>query len=395
MRDRTAAGLDGLSFFVANVQTGFGPFIAAYLASQAWTQGQIGLALSIGTATFMLAQVPCGALVDATRHKGRIAAFAVLAIVASAMLLALFPARLPVFMAEVLHGLASCILTPAIAALSLAAVGTAGHLFGERLGRNARFASIGSGLAAGLMGLVGYWISERAVFLLAAAMAAPALLALRMIRVGRLVQAGRDAPQPLLPVLLDRRLLIFALCCFGFHLANAAMFPLAAVEVTRQSGSVGQLVIAACLVVPQALVALLSPWVGRFAEARGRRPILLLGFAAIPLRAALFALVHQSGLVVAVQALDGISGAVFGVLLPLVVSDITRGSGRFNLSMGIIGLAIGGGATLSTEIAGLVADRFHTDGAFVALAGVGSVVLLLLWLWMPETRPANAPEPPK
>jgi MFS family permease len=384
-RDRTAAGLDGLSFFVANVQTGFGPFIAAYLASQAWTQGQIGLALSIGTATFMLAQVPCGALVDATRYKGRVAAFAVLAIVASALLLALFPARLPVFMAEVLHGLASCILTPAIAALSLAAVGTAGHLFGERLGRNARFASIGSGLAAAMMGLVGYWVSERAVFLLAAALAAPALLSLRMIR-GGAVTSARGKPQPLGPVLLDRRLLIFALCCSGFHLANAAMFPLAAVEVTHQSGSVGQLVIAACLVIPQALVALLSPWVGRFAEQRGRRPILLLGFAAIPLRAILFAFVHQSGLVIAVQALDGVSGAVFGVLLPLVVSDITKGTGRFNLSMGVVGLAIGGGATLSTEMAGVIAERFQTDIAFGALAAVGAVVFLLLWWWMPETR---------
>ncbi len=374
-----------MNFFVANVQTGFGPFIAAYLASQAWTQGQIGLALSIGTATFMLAQVPCGALVDATRYKGRVAGFAVLAIVAAALLLAVFPARLPVFLAEILHGLASCILTPAIAALSLAAVGGAGHLFGERLGRNARFASIGSGLAAGLMGLVGYWVSERAVFLLAAALAAPALLTLRMIRVGA-VAAARAKPQPLGPVLLDRRLLIFALCCAGFHLANAAMFPLAAVEVTHQSGSVGQLVIAACLVIPQALVALLSPWVGRFAERRGRRPILLIGFAAIPARALLFAFVHHPVLVVVVQALDGVSGAVFGVLLPLVVSDITAGTGRFNLSMGVIGLAIGGGATLSTELAGEIAQQFHTDAAFEALATVGVMIFLLLWWGMPETK---------
>ncbi len=392
-RDSTGLGLDGLSFFVANVQTGFGPFIAAYLAAQAWTQGQIGLALSIGTVTFMVAQVPCGALVDASRNKARITAFAVIAIVASALLLAGFPARLPVFVAEVLHGLASCILTPAIAALSLAAVGGAGgHRFGERLGRNARFASIGSGVAAAAMGGVGYYVSERAVFFLAAALALPALLALRLVRVGR-VEMVRERTQRLGPALLDRRLLIFAACCALFHLANAAMFPLAAVEVTRQAKSVGELVIAACLVLPQGLVALLSPWVGRVAERWGRRPILLLGFAALPLRGALFAVISQPFLIVAVQALDGVSGAVFGVLLPLVVADITRGTGRFNLCMGAIGLAIGLGATLSTEIAGLVADRYHTPVAFMALAAVGVAGFLLLAGCLPETRPPGASDP--
>lgn len=388
-RDRTGAGLDGLSFFVANVQTGFGPFIAAYLAAQAWTQVQIGLALSIGTITFMLAQVPCGALVDASNNKARVTAFAVLAIVASALLLAIFPARLPVFAAEVLHGLASCILTPAIAALSLAAVGgVGGHLFGERLGRNARFASIGSGVAAAMMGAVGYYVSERAVFFLAAAMALPALYALRFVRAGRVITI-REKPQKLGPALLDRRLLIFAACCALFHLANAAMFPLAAVEVTRQARGIGELIIAACLVLPQCLVALLSPWAGRVAEQWGRRPILLLGFAALPIRGILFAVVKEPDLVVAVQILDGASAAVFGVLLPLVIADITRGTGRFNLCMGVVGLAIGAGATASTALAGLLADRYTTSLAFAALACVGAVAFLLLLVCLPETRPAN------
>ena len=165
------------------MQTGFGPFIAAYLASQAWTQGQIGLALSIGTVTFMAGQVPCGALVDAARRKRPVAAAAVFAIVASALMLALLPERLPVYLAEILHGLASCVLTPVIAALSLAAAGASGAVFGVRLGRNARYASIGSGVAAAMMGATGYYVSEQSVFLLAAVMAIPALYTLRMIQV--------------------------------------------------------------------------------------------------------------------------------------------------------------------------------------------------------------------
>lgn len=381
--------MDGLSFFVANVQTGFGPFIAAYLASQAWTQGQIGQALSIGTITFMVAQLPAGAMVDAARHKRRIAAFAVFAIVGSALLLALLPARVPVYAAEVLHGLASCLLTPAIAALSLAA--GAGAVFGVRLGRNARFASIGSGVAAALMGATGYYVSERSVFLLAAALAVPALLTLRLIQVdGRATPSAGLALRPMLAALTNRRLLLFALCCAGFHLANAGMFTLAAVEVTRQAGSKGQLVIAACLVVPQVLVASISPWVGHLAELWGRRPVLLVGFAAVPLRGALFAVVTDPTLVIVVQALDGVSAAIFGVMLPLVISDITGGPGRFNLSMGGVGLAIGAGAALSTELAGLVADAYHAQTAFLALSAAGALAFLVLLAFLPETRPARS-----
>ena len=164
------------------------------------------------------------------------------------------------------------------------------------------------------------------------------------------------------------------------------MFPLAAVEVTRQTGRTGQLVIAACLVVPQVLVALTSPWVGHLAERWGRRPVLLLGFAAVPLRGLLFATVTDPAGVVAVQALDGLSGAVFGVMLPLVVADITGNTGRFNLSMGAVGLAIGGGAALSTELAGLIADRYHNDAAFLALAAAGALAVAILFIFLPETQ---------
>ena len=391
-RDRSSAGLDWLNFFVANVQTGFGPFIAAYLASQAWTQGQIGLALSIGTLTTMMVQVPAGALVDAVRDKRRLATLAVAAIAGAALMLAAFPDRLPVWLAEVLHGVASCLLGPVIAVMSMAVADARGQAFGERLGRNARFASIGSGVAAGLMGAVGYWVSEQSVFVLAAALVVPAFVALRLIRPGAVHALARQPGVRLGVLLTDRRLLLFAACCAGFHLANAAMFPLAAVEVTRQAGGrTGELVIAACLIGPQLLVAAVSPAVGRAAERWGRRRVLLIGFAAVPLRAGLFALTVQPEAVVAIQALDGVSGAVFGVMLPLVVADITRGSGRFNLAMGAIGLAIAGAAAASTEMAGLLTDWAGRRAAFAALAGAGIAAFLLLWSALPETRVASRP----
>ena len=177
---RSLRGLDWLNFFVANFQTGFGPFISVYLTGVGWTQGAIGAALSAGTVAGMVSQVPGGILVDAVRSKRAAAAVAIMAIMASALLIALWPALLPIASAEILHAFASSVLGPAIAALSLALVGHAA--LGERLGRNARYLAIGNAFAAGLMGTFGYYVGERAVFLLTAALGIPALAAIEMIR---------------------------------------------------------------------------------------------------------------------------------------------------------------------------------------------------------------------
>src|SRR5205085_2872611 len=137
-----------------------------------------------------------------------------------------------------------------------------------------------------------------------------------------------------------------------FHLANAAMLPLLGGTVTKRSTDWAAVLIAACIVVPQIVVALTSPWVGRMAEQWGRRPLLIIGFAALPIRALLFSVVSSPYLLVPIQMLDGVSAAIFGVLLPLVIADATRGTGRFNLSQGIVGSAAGIGASLSTLLAG-------------------------------------------
>src|SRR6202043_4194555 len=96
----------------------------------------------------------------------------------------------------------------------------------------------------------------------------------------------------------------------------------------------------------------LSPWVGTRAQIWGRRPLLLIGFAALPLRGILFASVTNPSLLLAVQLLDGVTAAVFAVMVPLVVADLTRGTGRFNLGQGILGTATGIGASLSATLGG-------------------------------------------
>jgi MFS family permease len=383
--------LDLVNFFVADVQTGFGPFVAVYLTSQKWTQVEIGFALTLGTMTSLVGQLPAGALVDAMRNKRTAASGALIGIIAAALLLAIEPAQLPVLLAQVLHGFASCVITPAIAAISLRLAGHAA--LGERLGRNARYSSIGNGLAAAVMGVTGAYLSSRFVFILTAALCAPALVALWSIGPGPHARAQTTSHvmdiSGLRRLLADRRLLIFGVCVMLFHLSNAAMLPLAAAAVTMRAGHFANLIIAACIVVPQMVVALLSPWVGRAAAKIGRKRLMLLGWGALPLRGLLLAVLPGSWPLVMGQAVSGVSAAVFGVLLPLLAADLTLGTAHFNLCMGILGLALYLGAAISTTMSGEIADAAGTEVAFLVLAGIGLVGFMVVWLVMPETRPTR------
>jgi MFS family permease len=387
-------GLDWFVFFLADVQTGFGPFIAVYLTTQKWTQVEIGFVLSIGGMIGLLGQMPGGAIVDAARSERVVAGFAVTAIGTAALAYAVWPIFPVVTAAAILHALASCVLGPAIAAISLGLVGPLA--MGERLGRNARFASLGNGSAAALMGACGYLLSSRSVFLVTFILAIPTLLALSRIREREIdiVQAHGAIPREVpdekatsvFSLIRRRPLLIFAASVLLLQLANAAMLPLMAGVVTTRSSQWAPVLIAACIIVPQAIVALASPSVGRKAQQWGRRPLLLLGFGALAIRGVLFATVTDPYLLVAVQVFDGITAAVFSVMVPLIVADVAFGTGHFNLAQGIVGTATGIGASLSTVLAGYVSDKLGSSTAFLGLAGVAAIGLLMIWLIMPETR---------
>jgi hypothetical protein len=265
----------------------------------------------------------------------------------------------------------------------------------ERLGRNARFASIGAAVAAAGMGAAGYLISNQAVFFVTAALCLPTLVSLWLIGAGQVdperAHGGKAARHPGDPtatfrsLLRNRPLMIFAGCVALFHLANAAMLPLTASVITMRSSDWAVALVGACILAPQLVVAAFAPWVGRQAVLRGRLPLLLLGFGALPVRGVLLAFVQTPEMLVAVQLLDGISAAVLGVLVPLIAADVTRGTGHFNLAQGVTGTAVGIGASLSTTLAGYAWDYFGIVPAFLGLAGVAAAGFIVVLAFMPET----------
>jgi len=157
-------GLEALNFFVSALQTGFGPFVSVWLFNRGWSDTDVGVALSVGTIAALIAQLPGGVLVDAIHRKRNAAAAALAGLACGALAMAATPTTATVWTAEILHGAASAVIGPAIAALTLS---LSGHdAFSERLGGNARYASLGSALAAVSFGVVSTYLGDRGIIIL-------------------------------------------------------------------------------------------------------------------------------------------------------------------------------------------------------------------------------------
>ncbi len=390
---QTLRGLDWLNFFLADVQTGVGPFLAIYLAGYKWNEESVGLALTVGGIAGILMQTPAGALVDRLRSKRALIAVGIVALMAGALLIAFLPTFWSVMSAQVLIGGTSSIFGPAICAVSLGIVGH--RLFDRRQGRNQTFNSAGNVVAALSMGLLGYFISNRSIFFFVSICALPTILALLIVRPDE-IDYGRargakegdedGKPAETRALLKDRPLLIFLVCAVMFHFANAAMLPLLGEMLAKGKGRSSMLFMSACVLTTQLVITSLASWSGRKAGSWGRKPLLLIAFGVLPVRAVLYTLTGNTVALVSIQILDGVGAGIFGVVSVLVIADLTQGSGRFNLTLGAIGTAVGIGASLSQVIAGSIVRHFGYNTGFLFLATVAAVALGILYFFMPETR---------
>jgi MFS family permease len=387
--------LDWLNFFLAALLMGFGPFVAISLADRGWTPANVGLVLTASGVAGLLTQVPAGELIDAITSRRALVGLGIVALMSAVLMLGQRPDFPSVFAAAIVQGAAGSVLGPGIAAISLGLVGH--EALAQRLGRNQRFASMGSLAAAGILGAVGYAASTRDFFIVTTALGLPVLVMLFSIRAAD-IHYGRSCCAPphhskrlrrMRRVLLfkDRRVLIFAGCLFLFQLANASILPLIGETLVHVEGRRSSLVISALIVVPQIVVALLAPWAGRAADSWGRRPLLLLGFGVVPIRALFFTLTTDPAILVVIQVLDGVSGATLGVLTTLMIADLTQETGRFNLAQGLVGTLAGIGASLSVFISGLVVAKFGVTSGFIGVTAVAVSAVAILWVFLPETKP--------
>jgi MFS family permease len=390
---RSLHGLDWLNFFLADVQAGIGPFLAIYLAGYGWNEQSVGFALTVGGVAGILTQTPAGALVDSLHSKRALITSGIISLAFGALLIALVPAFYPILAAQILIGGTSSIFAPAICAVSLGIVGRS--FFDTRQGRNQTFNSAGNVVAALSMGFLGYFISNRSIFFFVMLCALPAILSLLLIRPeeidyetarGGSKDGGKKKVSGVRVLLQERPLIIFLLCAVLFHFANAAMLPLLGEMLSKGQGRSSMMFMSGCVVTTQLVITCIASWSGRTASVWGRKPLLLVAFGVLPVRAVLYTLTHNATALIAIQFLDGAGAGIFGVVSVLVIADLTQGTGRFNATLGAIGAAVGIGASLSQVIAGTIVHHFGSNAGFLFLATIALAALLILSLFMPETR---------
>jgi MFS family permease len=184
----------------------------------------------------------------------------------------------------------------------------------------------------------------------------------------------------------DRRILIFTASVVLFHFANAAMLPLVGELLSKGKDGASSMYMSACIVAAQLVMIPVAILTGKLADPWGRKPLFLTGFAVLALRGVLYTLGKGAVYLIAVQSLDGVGAAIFGVLWVIIISDLARGTGRFNLLQGAIQAALGLGAFLSNFLAGFVVKSLGHNAGFLGLAGIASIGLVFFALFMPETK---------
>ena len=384
--------LEWLNFFLADVQTGLGPFLAAYLASSGWNPGRVGYALTFGGLVTVALQTPAGAVIDAVHRKRALLAVSLGVLVAGAFLLMGRLSTVSVYSAQFLIGGSGAFLAPTVAAITLGIVGAGA--FDKQFGKNQAFNSAGNVFTALLIAYVSYKLGYHAIFVIAALLAIPASVSLFAVDAkqidyararGSIQQQSQMKTEGLSSLLKDRVLLCFLATAFLFHLANAAMLPQLGEMLSKGSPKAAAPFMSACIIVTQLVIAVSAAWIGKRAATKGRKSLLLLGFGVLPIRGVLYTLTHAAGALIAIQTLDGVANAIFGIVSILVVKDRTQGTGRFNIAAGSLATMVGIGAAASTSLGGMLIQHAGYRASFLGLAGIAVLAFALLWFSVPET----------
>lgn len=392
--------LDALNFFLADVRDGLGPYLAIYLLvvrgpSHGWNEATVGMVLTVAGIVGLLSQTPAGGLIDRARNKPHVVIVAALLVTLSSLSLPIVSGFTMVAITQSIAAAAGALFAPAISAITLGLVGP--KMFAKRVGRNEAFNHAGNAVSAALAGVLAWRFGPVVVFWLMAGLTVASIVVSMRIDnkdidnavargLDREPEDGCEEPSGWKTLLENRALMIFALTAFTFHLSNAAMLTSVSQLLGRTLGTdKATSLTAACIVAAQLVMVPVAIVVGRNTERWGTKPIFLVAFGFLAARGALYTVSSDPWWLVGVQALDGIGAGIFGALFPVIVADLTKGSGRFNVSQGVVSGVFGLGAALSATLAGSIIVWAGYTASFLTLAGIAAAGFVLYLIAMPET----------
>ena len=397
-----AAHLALINFFTGDIQGGLGPFLATWLAANGhWGPARVGsVTTAIGLFALML-NGPAGALVDHTSYPRLQLGLACGAILAGTLLIVPAHTMPWVLASQCLTGAGGALLLPALTLLTLGIVGK--RNFPRQQGRNQAFNHAGIVFAALLIGVGGRFLGLAAPFWVFGSMAFAAIIAVIITPLhafnGRRAHGWAESEpdhiehrSTMREVLSNPRLLLLAAALALFNLANGYMLSLVGQRLVA-SGHDATGWIAVYVIVAQFTMIPVALWAGSRADQAGRRRLLLIACLALPLRALFCAFVTDPRALMAAEMLDGLSSGLIGVAVPLVVADLTWGSGRTQTALGALNSLQGLGGALSGLFGGMLVSLLNWNSAFLALA-VPAAAAALLALWLEESRDVTMPFPP-
>jgi len=375
-----------VNFFMADMQSGIGPFVGVFLLERGWAAGMIGTAMAMGNIAGMLMATPVGGCIDSSRYKRAWVIVPGIAVVAASSIILLWQNFWAVAASQIATSIAGAAIVPAVTGVTLGIVGQKG--FNRQNGRNQAFNHAGNMVGAAASGLLGWQFGYFAVFVLAALFGAITVACVLMIPSGSIddrrargVKEDDPESQPsgLTVLLRHKPLLVLGLALAIFHLGNAAIVPLYGMDATSGARVNGPGFVATIVVIAQGVMVIVSLVAMQIAEKRNYWLLLLVSFLVLPLRGILAFFLSGWWGVVPVEILDGVGIGLQGVAVPGMVARSLYGTGRVNLAQGAVITVQGAGAALSPALGGWIAQWVGFSPTFLVLGALG---LLAAGAWV-------------
>jgi predicted MFS family arabinose efflux permease len=393
---RSLRGLDIVNVFMADVKDGVGVYLSVYLLTEhRWDPSHIGIVVAVPWVVSILAQSPVGAFIDVTRKKRLLLVAASAVVALSCITVVLLPTFAPILASQVALGLVQTVFPPTVAAISL---GMVGHkLLSKQIGRNESFNHGGNMLAAVVSVFIGWYISYAGIFYFSVFQCVAIILATLMIREKDIdhdlarASESHDAPrefnvEEMKKLFADRNILYFTVAVGLWNVANGAMLPMLGQKLGLTNVAHSALYLSLCIIIAQTVMVVVAPIAAKRAES-GRKDLLLIAFLLVPVRALFFAFLQNRYALISLQIIYGVSAGIYGVVMIVMMADLSKGTGHFNLLQGTVYAAVGLGIALSSVISGFVATYVGYTGSFLTLALIGAAATFYFWRSVQETAP--------